>query len=139
MNLGSITWIIRRLLNTSTRYLQQIIATNNRLDEFSRYISENCTQRDGKKRILLGVEGMKEHFLAVRKTYPDFAMKIYNQHEDKSYVISEFIMRGTHKGEFLGITPTNKVIEITGINIDKIFDGKMVEHCGVASTFEAFF
>ena len=66
-------------------------------------------------------------------------MKIYNQYEDKSYVISEFIMRGTDKGEFIGITPTNKVIEITGINIDKIFDGKIVEHSGVACTFEAFF
>jgi len=48
-------------------------------------------------------------------------------------------MRGTHKGEFIGITPTNKVIEITGINIDKILDSKIVEHSGVASTFEAFF
>lgn len=48
-------------------------------------------------------------------------------------------MRGTHKGEFIGITPTNKVIEIIGINIDKILDGKIVEHSGVASTFEAFF
>ena len=32
----------------------------------------------------LGVEGMKEYFLAVRETYLDFAMKIYNQYEDKS-------------------------------------------------------
>ena len=121
------------------KYFYEVIATENQLDEFGRYISENCTQRDGQKRMHLGVEGMKEHFLAVRKTYPDFAMKIYNQYEDKSYVISEFIMRGTHKGEFIGITPTNKVIEITGINIDKILDGKIVEHSGVARTFEAFF
>ena len=32
----------------------------------------------------LGVEGMKEYFLAVRETYLDFAVKIYNQYEDKS-------------------------------------------------------
>ena len=87
----------------------------------------------------LGVGGMKDHFLAVRETYHDFAIKIYNQYEDKNYIISEFLMKGTHKGEFIGITPTNKVIEIAGINIDKILDGKIVEYSGVASTFESFF
>ena len=30
------------------------------------------------------------------------------QYEDKGYVISEFIMSGTHEGEFIWITPTNK-------------------------------
>lgn len=115
------------------KYFYEIIATKNQLDEF------DCTQINGQKKMYLGVEGMKEHFLAVRETYPDFAMKIYNQYEDKSYVISEFIMRGTHKSEFLGITPTNKVIEITGVNIDKILDDKIVEHSDVAGTFETFF
>lgn len=51
---------------------------------------------------------------------------------------SEFIMRGTHRGEFIGITPTNKVIEMKGVNIDKIVNGKIVEHGGAANTFEAF-
>lgn len=73
-------------------------------------------------------------FLVKHKS--DFENMCY---EDKGYVISEFIMSGTHEGEFIGITPTNKVIEITGINIDKIIDGKIVEHSGVASTFEVFF
>ena len=54
------------------------------------------------------------------------------------YVISEFIMRGTHKGDFLGITPTNKVLEITGVDIDRVVDGKIVEHGGSTETFETF-
>ena len=57
---------------------------------------------------------MRQHLEAVKKTYPDYTMKIIRQFEDGETVISEFIMRGTHKGEFLGITPTNKVIEMTG-------------------------
>lgn len=54
------------------------------------------------------------------------------------YVISEFIMRGTHKGQFIGITPTNKVLEITGVDIDKVIDGKIIEHGGAVNTFETF-
>ena len=59
--------------------------------------------------------------------------------DPKVFSISEFIMKGTHKGEFLGITPTNKVLEITGVDIDKIIDGKIVEHGGATNTFETFF
>ena len=47
-------------------------------------------------------------------------------------------MKGTHSGEFLGITPTNKVIEITGVDVDKVVDGKIVEHGGATNTFDAF-
>jgi predicted ester cyclase len=55
-------------------------------------------------------------------------MKIIRQFEDGDTIISEFIMKGTHKGEFIGITPTNKIIEITGVDIDRVVDGKIVEH-----------
>ncbi|MBE6951260.1 MAG: ester cyclase, partial [Ruminococcaceae bacterium] len=80
----------------------------------------------------------KQHLLAVKQTYPDYTMKIIRQYTDGDYVISEFIMRGTHKGDFLGITPTNKVLEITGVDIDRVVDGKIVEHGGSTETFETF-
>ena len=81
---------------------------------------------------------MKQHLIAVKKTYPDYTMKIIRQFENGEYIISEFIMRGTHKGEFIGITPTNKVIEMTGVDIDKVVNGKIVEHGGAVNTFDAF-
>lgn len=34
-------------------------------------------------------------------------MKIIRQHAADDFVISKFIMRGTHKGDFFGLTPTN--------------------------------
>ena len=66
-------------------------------------------------------------------------MKIIRQHVADEYIISEFIMKGTHKGDFAGITPTNKLLEITGIDIDKVIDGRIVEHGGATNTFETFF
>lgn len=55
------------------------------------------------------------------------------------YVISEFIMEGTHKGEWLGMKPTNKKLTFTGVDIDKIVDGKIVEHGGAVNTFDTLF
>ena len=48
-------------------------------------------------------------------------------------------MQGTHKGEFIGIKPTNKKLTITGVDIDKVVDGKIVEHGGATNTFDTFF
>ena len=89
--------------------------------------------------MFIGIDGMRQHLEAVKKTYPDYTMKIIRQYEADDYVISEFFMKGTHVGDFFGITPTNKVLEITGVDIDKIIDGKIVEHGGATNTFETFF
>lgn len=121
------------------KYFYEVIVSENMLDELPKYISENCVQRTGVKTYLIGVDGMKQHLLALKKTYPDYTMKIIRQYIADDYVISEFIMRGTHKGDFIGITPTNKVLEITGVDIDKVIDGKIVEHGGATNTFETFF
>ena len=116
----------------------EVIVSENRLDELERYISDDCVQKVGEKEIHIGIVGMRKHLAALKETYPDYAMKMIRQYSDGDYVISEFIMRGTHKGEFIGIKPTNKVLEITGVDIDKVIDGKIVEHGGAANTFETF-
>ncbi|MDE5974277.1 MAG: ester cyclase [Eubacterium sp.] len=120
------------------KYFYEVVVSKNLLDELPKYISNACVQKIGKNETFIGIEGMRQHLLAVRTTYPDYTMEIIRQFEDGETVVSEFIMRGTHKGEFIGITPTNKVIEIKGVNIDKIVNGKIVEHGGTANTFEAF-
>ena len=121
------------------KYFYEVIVSENLLDELSKYISKDCVQRVGEKEIFIGIDGMKQHLVALKKTYPDYTMKIIRQYVTDDYVISEFIMRGTHKGEFIGITPTNEVLEITGVDIDKVIDGKIVEHGGATNTFETFF
>ena len=121
------------------KYFYEVIVSRNLLDELPKYIAEDCVQRVGEKEIFMGIDGMKQHLVALKKTYPDYTMKIIRQYVTDDYVISEFIMRGTHKGEFIGITPTNEVLEITGVDIDKVIDGKIVEHGGATNTFEAFF
>ena len=120
------------------KYFYEVVVSENLLDELPQYISKDCVQRGGKNEIFIGIYGMEQHLVAVKNTYPDYTMEITRQFEDGDTVISEFIMRGTHKGEFIGITPTNRVIEMTGVDIDKIVNGKIVEHGGAVNTFDAF-
>lgn len=117
------------------RFYEKIISQN-RIEEVSQYVSHDCCVKNGFQSIYIGVEGMQEHIRLTKLTYPDYTMNIINQFADGDYVISYFLMEGTHKGEWIGIKPTNKKLSFTGVNIDKVVDGKIVEHCGAVNTFE---
>lgn len=114
------------------------IISNNRIEEIEKYVSPNCSVRIGENSIVVGMEGMKQHVIDVRKTYPDLTIRVIRQYTDKEYVISEIITEGTHLGEWLGIKPSGKKLVITGVNIDRLENGKIVEHGGAANTFDTF-
>ena len=42
-------------------------------------------------------------------------------------------------GEWLGMKPTNKKLRMTGVDVDRLVDGKIVEHGGAVNTFETLF
>ena len=121
------------------KYFCEVVTSNGLINEVGNYVSTNCTTRVGEKSYYVGVEGMKEHITAVRQTYPDLKMTVIRQYSDGDYIISEFIAEGTHKGEWLGMKPTGKKLTFTGVDIDKVIDGKIVEHRGAMNTFETLF
>ena len=120
-------------------YFYETVVSENLLDQVSQYVSESCVVKAGETIIHVGVDGMKQHLIDVKKTYPDYTMKIIKQYADGDYVISEFIMEGTHEGEWIGIKPTHKRLSFTGVDIDKVIDGKIVEHGGAVNTFETLY
>lgn len=120
-------------------YFYETVVSENLLDQVSQYVSENCVVKAGETIIHVGVDGMKQHLIDVKKTYPDYTMKIIKQYVDRDYVISEFIMEGTHEGEWIGIKPTHKRLSFTGVDIDKVIDGKIVEHGGAVNTFDTLY
>lgn len=121
------------------KYFYETIISENQIERMAEFISPECCVKMGEKLIPVGIDGMKEHIKATKQTYPDYRMKIIKQFCDGDYVISEFIMEGTHKGEWIGIKPTGKRLVFTGVDIDKVIDGLIVEHGGAVNTFEALF
>lgn len=121
------------------KYFMEVVTSENLLDEVFLYVAEDCAVRSGEAVATIGVEGMKQHISAVRTTYPDLKMTVIRQYLDGDYVISEFIADATHQGEWLGMKPTGKKLTFTGVNIDQIANGKIIEHSGAMNTFEVLF
>jgi len=59
--------------------------------------------------------------------FPDFAYSIEELIAVEDRVISRFIFRGIHEGEFQGIPATGNKVEISGIMMTRIENGKIVE------------
>lgn len=117
------------------QYIQEVLNTGNiaSIDEF---IGQDYTEVYKNQRYKIGIEGAKKHILGVRETYPDLHLTINQQFTDGNWVITSYTMTGTHTGLWMNIKPTGKKVEITGVNIDKISDGRIVEHGGAANLFE---
>ena len=121
------------------KYFYETIVSENLLEELPQFIAEDCVVKVGEQIIPVGIDGMKQHLVDVKKTYPDYTMKILKQYADGDYVISEFIMEGTHEGEWIGKKPTHKRLSFTGVDIDKVVDGKIAEHGGAVNTFDTLY
>ena len=118
------------------RHFYEVVISENQVEQISKFVSPECCVRVGEKIIHIGIEGMLDHICATKHTYPDYTIKIIKQFCDGDYVISEFIMEGTHAGEWMGIKPTHKKLSFTGVDIDRVVNGKIVEHGGAVNTFE---
>ena len=57
--------------------------------------------------------------------------RIFNADDDN--VIIQYVLRGTHEGEFMGIAPTHNKVEMYGCVISKIKDGKRYQMWQYAS------
>jgi steroid delta-isomerase-like uncharacterized protein len=74
-----------------------------------------------------GREGYRQFFSALRQAFPNLQVTIEDQIAAGDRVVTRWTARGTHKGQFQGIPPTGKQGAITGITIDRIANGKVVE------------
>ena len=118
------------------RAFYEHVVSENRLEMIPAYVAQSCRLVSGADSRPMGAEGMEAHIRATKRTYPDYTVRILRQFCDGEYVISEFVMEGTHSGTWLGISPTGRRLSFTGVNIDRVREGKIVEHGGAVNTFE---
>ena len=69
----------------------------------------------------------------MRQTYPDLQLRVEQQIAEGEWVVTRVTMRGTHRGEWLGMAPTGEAVEMCAVNVDRVVDGKIVEHGGAAN------
>jgi steroid delta-isomerase-like uncharacterized protein len=75
----------------------------------------------------MDLAGLKHGLPAFYAAFPDIHYTLEDLIAERDKVVSRYTFRSTHQGEFMGIPPTGKQVKVTGIEIDRIEDGKFVE------------
>ena len=85
---------------------------------------------------LRGPEAVKQFYSIFLKAFPDYHRTIEDiiAEGDKVWVLGKVSM--THKGEFRGLAPTGKKVAITGVNIYRMVNGKVVEGWSVNDSLD---
>ena len=79
-----------------------------------------------------GREGYKLFVPALRAAFPNLQATLDLEIADGEKVVHRLTVRGTHKGEFMGIPATGKQVMWTETHILRFADGTIVEHWGNA-------
>ncbi len=74
-----------------------------------------------------GPAGVKEVIAGYRAAFPDIQVTIEDQIAEGDLVVTRWRATGTHQGELMGMPATGKQATVTGITIDLIADGRIVE------------
>ena len=74
-----------------------------------------------------GAENIKNHIQTCRSGFPDLMFTIDDTIAERDEVVVHWTGTGTHKGQFLGMPPTNKKASVTGTSIYRIEGSKIAE------------
>ncbi|HZM24848.1 MAG TPA: ester cyclase [Anaerolineales bacterium] len=77
-----------------------------------------------------GIEGAKAVHQKTLLGMPDYYTTIEDLIAEGDKVVARVTMTGTHTGNFYGIAPTGRRVNLTSIYIVRIAEGKIVEHWG---------
>jgi predicted ester cyclase len=121
------------------RFVEQVLNTKGSegIERVRDFLSEDHVNHNDRSERGNGIEGMQNHILAVRRTYPDIEVTIDDQIAEGDLVVSRLTYRGTHAGKWLGIKPTGKKFTLEGAKIVRIREGRIVESWGFFNTLEA--
>lgn len=74
-----------------------------------------------------GPAGLKAAVTLFRSAFPDLQYAVEDMLAERDLVMTRFSATGTHRGELLGAPPTGRRITYTGIDVNRILDGQIVE------------
>ena len=105
------------------------------VEQGRKLISANIVSQGLDAKPLKGYDAVMQYGSKIFAAFPDGRHILEEVIAEGDKVVTRGIFSGTHQGELMGIPPTGKQVIFSVIHIDRIVDGKVVEHWGQADIF----
>jgi steroid delta-isomerase-like uncharacterized protein len=113
---------------TIVRRLYEDVWNKRKLEVVSDLFSPSHALRDNNSPgSSVGPEAYKMQVAMYLAAFPDLRITIEDTVAEKDKFVASWTISGTHKGEFLGIRPTNRKISVEGITIHYLANGKIID------------
>ena len=73
------------------------------------------------------IEAAKQEAADFREGFPDVVSTIEDLIAEGDKVVARWRSRATHRGEYMGVSPTGREVEFTGISVYRIEGGRIAE------------
>lgn len=80
--------------------------------------------------------GFEEFGSRFRSAFPDGRHVFDQVVVEGEFVVTAGTYRGTHLGELMGIAPTHREIELAVMHVDRVENGRIVEHRGIGNALD---
>lgn len=95
---------------------------------------ENWIDHSGPPGQPSGPEGARQFVTQFTAAFPDVQITIEDMVAEGDTVVYRWTGRATHQGVFQGIFPTGRRVEVPGITIHRLRNGKIAETWGLVDT-----
>ena len=99
-------------------------------DDLGKYVDSNMVDHTPDPGAKQGLAGLKEMIAGMRAGFPDLKMTVKDITADNGLIWAHVNMAGTNTGPMMGMPPTGKKMDINGVDIIKITNGKATDHWG---------
>src|SRR3954462_3637674 len=107
------------------RFYAEVNAGN--LDIVDELVADDFVEHEEFPGIEPTKEGVRQFFGMFRAAFPDLNMEPHEVVAEDNLVTARVTFTGTHQGDFMGVPPSGKQIEVQAIDMLRIRDGQATE------------
>jgi steroid delta-isomerase-like uncharacterized protein len=116
------------------RYVEQVL-NRGKLDLLNEICSPDYRRYVSPLSEPLTLDAQRQRLEAIFAAFPDWKLSIEEIICEGNVIAFRLIVRGTHKGTFLGLPATGKSFSTSALDIVRVDNGRFVEHWGGPDLF----